>query len=142
MMYCKKFKDLEGCSKCKINLSDSKNIRHLTPTSMMQVVDIIFNFCINNSTKRIVLHISTIDCKGNIDILYTESQNENYTRRNRLTCKKFINSWYEYNKILLYQALIIIYLCRVSYILNSVASDNEIERQAIQLNEIMNELDN
>lgn len=139
-MYCNKFKDLSGCSKCIINLSDSKSIKELTPLSMAEVVDTIFNFCINNSNKRIVLHTSTIDCRGNIDILYTQSRNKDYSRKNRITCKKFIKLWYDYHRIILYQAVVVVYLSQVSRILNSVNSDNEAEKQAIELNKLMDQL--
>lgn len=140
MVYCEKFKDLEGCGKCTINLSDSSSIRELTPISMTEVVDSIFSFCINNCDKRIVLHISTIDCKGNINILYTQSRNKDCSRKNKTTCKQLINLWYHHNKIILCEAVALIYLSKVSYILGSVNSDNEIEKQAGQLSEIMDQL--
>ena len=139
-MPCTNFKDLEGCGRCIVNLSNSQKIKYLSVISISQIVDSLFNFCINNSDKKLLLESSYVTCSGSMTLFYSTVNKENHMYRNRTVCRQFIKSWYDYHKIILYDVIVFLYLSRILSILKSISSEKEMVDEAMKLNELLEQL--
>ena len=140
MMHCGELKNLNGCGSCTISLSNSDSIKQLTTLSMYEVIDVILEFCTYNPDKEIVLEESILDCRGNITVLYTQLAKEKCNYKNRVMCKRLINSWCKYHTEILGHSMIAAYLFNLSSVLSTVNSDNEMCKEATELNEILGRL--
>lgn len=137
---CKNFEVLEGCGKCKIQLTETQKIKYITPISMCDIVDVLLTICIRSRDKMIVLKYCTITCRGDIEIVYGNEEKGDYAHYNMKICRKLISSWYHYHKIVLYEAISLIYMSRVVSILGTIAPINELTDRATKLNDVLNEL--
>ena len=141
-MRCRKFKNLEGCGKCEIRLSDKQSIKYLSIAAISEIVDSLFSFCTNNTGSRLLLEESTISCVGKITIRHNDSSTDNCIYKNRTTCRQFIDTWYGYHEILICDALRLVYISKVSSILGSISSEKEMNDKAMELDNTMRQLTN
>jgi len=139
-MKCKEFNDLDGCGKCVIKLSDSTNIKDLTVLSMSDVINSIMTFLINNTDKKLELETSTITCNGHIELTYSGNKDKNYTNTNRCAFKRFLSHWYKYYKVVIFDALALVYMSKLLSVLDLPAPDNELIKRATELDTAMEAL--
>lgn len=118
-MYCSKFSELEGCSNCKCTLLDRESMSLLSPQSIAHVFEVLTEQYITFPGCRVLFSESTIDCSGNIVIVYTVTNNQNSLNQNKIACCNMLKEWLATNIQDLYDTIYIIYLVVCLFLLNS-----------------------
>ena len=109
-MECNNFSILQGCSKCKCNLDNTKSISLLDSTSIIDILDELILQCHLFPNNKILLNKSSIDCIGNISIVYTNIVNDNQDRYIKYIYLYIIVNWLKSNISMVYDSINILYL--------------------------------